>query len=299
MLLAKSMEKEVLQIEGKTTAKEQISIQAALNLAEQQFQNPQAKQGLKVAGYLNPERIDPDLLAKIIKVEEEEADEILIDLSNLSILEKGKEVYTIHRLTQEAARAMDVDQTIGKKVAQYFDNTVEAAEIKGDYRESIFIVPHLISLAGMAKAEEAGDNFLSLAQISNWASFLGDSGFYFQAEILFRTCLSIAEKSKDIEHTDYTTTQSNLALVLQDLGELEEARDLLKEALASAQKSFEPGHPKIATRQSNLAMVLQDLGELEEARDLSTKSYNTFHAKFGPEHPHTKIVKKICDNLSK
>ena len=67
-------------------------------------------------------------------MEVSEAEEILSNLTDLSVLEMGKEAYSIHRLTQEAARAMDNDQAIGQKAAGYFDERVDKALEQGIYR---------------------------------------------------------------------------------------------------------------------------------------------------------------------
>ena len=283
--LAQKLAKEVVQLKAPTTTKELTSTHATLRLAKQEFQLPRTKEGLIAAGYLNPERIAASILTGVLGVEDQEAGEILVELSDLSVLEAGKQDYTIHRLTQEAARLMDDDQAIGKNVAGYLDNRVKDASAKGVYSKAYHLIPHLVHLALLAGKELAEDKFPSVPLVARWAKYLSRSGSYSYAETLYRTCLQRVRNAKGKDHPYYAIALSNLALVLTDHGKYEEAERLYRQALEIEEKTVGKDHPYYAIRLSNLAGVLEGQGKYEEAERLFRQALEIDEKTIGKGHP--------------
>ncbi len=252
VLLAESLQIAIVHVEAQTHLKELTSIYATLNLAEQEYKHPQAKEGLITAAYLSPERIDAGILAEIMEVEKPEAEEIIMSLAALSILEKNKNFYAIHRLTQEAAQAMDDDRDTGQTVAQYLDKQVKAAVDMGVYLQAYNLIPHIVHLASLAKKDLPEYRFPDESLIYRFASYLGDCGFYTQAEFLFGSCLHRIKQAKGINHPEYATGLNNLALVIRDQGRNEEAEEIFRQALEICNRLLGPEHPTAKTVKINL-----------------------------------------------
>ncbi|MBN1271318.1 MAG: tetratricopeptide repeat protein [Candidatus Aminicenantes bacterium] len=258
--LARKIKKEMVSLEATTTAKEVTSVLAALNLTGYDFHGEKTKNGLLAASYLNPDMIDTKILAQILEVDENKAAEITAELAGYCILIKGKDVYKIHRLTQEAARTLDVKQKVGQKVVKVMDNRIKRVSEKGIYKEAYGLIPHIIQVASLAAENLPEEKLPSSFAVSRWASFLKDSGYYSLAESLFRNCLERVDHAKGEVHKDYAAFLNNLALVLEYQGKYEEAEKLYRQALDIDEKTIGREHPGYAKHLNNLAGVLEDQG---------------------------------------
>lgn len=282
--LAQKLAKEVVHLEAPTTTKELTSIRAALCLAKQEFQLPRTKEGLIAAGYLNPEGIEASTLADVLGVEDQEAGEILVELSDLSILEAGKQDYTIHRLTQEAIRLMDDDQAIGKKVAQHLDKFVKDASAKGVYSKAYHLIPHLVHLTSLAGEKLPWYEFPSERLVSSWARYLKQSGSYSQAETLYRACLSRVRNAMETKNPYYANVLNDLASVLGEQGKYDEAEQLFREALEVEERTIGKNHPHYGTALNNLGTILSEQGKYDGAEDIFREVLEIQEKTIGKNH---------------
>ena len=285
VLLAESLKKAIVHVEAQTHLKELTSILATLNLAEQEYKHPRAKEGLIAVAYLSPERIEAELLAEVLGVEKPEAEEIIMSLAALSIIEKGKEAYAIHRLTQEAAQAMDDDNVTGQKVAQYLDSQVKAASDTGVYKEAYNLISHVVQVASLADEDLAEDQFPDEPLVFRFAGYLYKCGFYTQAEVLYNLCLNRIKKVKGTEHNDYATRLNNLANVIKDQGRYAEAEEIYRQVLAIDEKTIGKDHPEYAMGLNNLAGVIKDQGRYAEAEEIYLQAMAIDEKTIGKDHP--------------
>ena len=249
-------------------AGEVTTIRKVLRLADREFENPRAKEGMIAAAYLHPENLDRIIMAGVLGIKEKKADEIFDDLARLAVVEKGKQAYSVHRLTQEAARSMDDGQIIGLEAAGYLDALIEAVSEVGVYLHAYQLIPHLVHLATLAGEKTEEGEFPTVLLVNRWTSYLKNAGQYEQTESLRRICLERVKKSKGKNHPDYAISLNNLANIVRTQGRYVEAERLYRQALSIGERTIGKKHPSYAVRLNNLANVLRAQGRYEEAEKL-------------------------------
>ena len=284
--LAKMLAEKIVEIEEPTVLKEVTSVKGALMLAEQAYKHSRSREGLLVAAYLNPGSIDADNLAGILEMDKEGAVEIVNELTDFSILEKGKDAYSIHSLTQEAARGLDEDQSFGLKTAQYFNDITQSVLEKGVYRDAYHVIPHLVHLGSMAEEDLGVDEFPSSSLASRFAEYLYRAGHFSQAERNHSKCLHRTERAKGRGHLDYAKHLNNLALVVKAQGRYDEAERLFREALVIYEGTIGGDHAEYyAIHLNNLAGAVKSQGRLNEAERLHRKALEIDERTIGRDQP--------------
>ena len=156
-----------------THAKAETSIKAAFALATQKYDDPLAKEALPYLAYLSSEGIDSHILSLAMEIEEIDAAKALTDLARFSVVKPREEGgYTVHRLTQEVARAEDKGDKVGQKVAGIVTAIVEDVSSRGTYKDGYFLIPHLVHLAGLADAGTPMMNFPDILKVSIWSTYI-------------------------------------------------------------------------------------------------------------------------------
>ena len=283
--VAEQLPETIVKRKESTALKERTTILAALRLAEQEFKHLLSREGMIVAAYLHPENLDRNIMAGVLGIKEKKADTVLDDLSRLAVVEMGTQAYSVHRLTQEAARSMDDGQKIGLKVAEYLNERIEAVSEKGEYLNAYHLVPHLVHLASLADENAAIEEFPSELLVSRWERYLIEAGQYEQTEALNQICLARVETAKGKDHPEYSLILNNLAGVLHRQGRYEEAEGIFRKVLALDEQRIGKEHSDYAIGLNNLAIVVEAQGRYEESEEIFRMALKISKKTLGPDHP--------------
>ena len=255
------------------STKTRLPISQVLALAGQEFDHPGAGEALPFLGYLDPDDLTARVLALAMETEEDEAARILSSLARLSVVKaKAEGGYTIHRLTQEAARAEDQGSLVGSRTARAVTAFIDGVTKSSAYKQGYFLIPHLVHLAGMAAQKSGPEEFPEIGQVDSWANFFWQSGFYEYSERLNRTTLARIQNHKGAEHPDCGDRLNDIAVTVREQGRYEEAEELFRQALALGEKTMGTEHPDYAVRLNNLATVYKFQKKYGEAEELYRKA---------------------------
>ena len=282
-----------------THAKAETSIKAALALAAQKYEDPDlVKEALPYLAYLHPEGIDKEILGlamgEVEEVEgggeltpmEDDAAKALNELARFSVIKPREEGgYSVHRLTQEAARAGDEGNEIGERVAELFTGTVDYFSQNHEYRKGYFLIPHLIHLAGFADDGTLEINFPDALLVSTWSDFLWIAGSYGPAEKVARSLLNRVGIEKGEEYEGYAVLLNNLATRTLSLGRFEEAEKLYRRTLKIAEKIGGKDSSGYSIGLGNLAWVHFEQGNFEKAEHLYRQVLDLDEKTIGSRNP--------------
>lgn len=276
---------QVMSHRALTHTKADKTLLAALDMAERRYGHERALDGLKVAGYLDPEHVEAELVGLIMEVPLKEARAVLRALAEVSALEVGRREYTVHRLIQEAAREMDQDKAVGERVVKVLDGLIQAVSDKGEYRKAYSLIPHLLHIAPLAEGVEDTEAFPPTYPLTRWAEYLWNSGIFSSAEAICRSCLARLSLIKGEEHADYCASLNNLALMLAAQGKYTEAEVLYRRVIKIDENALGTKRMSYATYLNNLAGVLRDQGEHVEAERIYRRALVVAENTIGSEHP--------------
>lgn len=221
--LAADLPKELITKERPTCNKECTSILASLNLAGYQFSIPKTKEVLCSVAYLDPDSIDPELLADILKIPSKQIYEILSNLTELSILKRTVTGYGVHRIIQHASTFLDDRTTWGETVLKYIHDKINELMETGQYITGYGLIPHIVHIANMAEKDQPEDEFPDNRELFDLGSYLERTGRYVSGEAIILNCWKRAEEAKGPDHPDVVNTLNNLAELYRSQGKYEEA----------------------------------------------------------------------------
>jgi len=283
--LAADLPKELITKERPTCNKECTSILASLNLAGYQFSIPKTKEVLCSVAYLDPDSIDPELLADILKIPSKRIYEILSNLTELSILKRTVTGYGVHRIIQHATSFLDDRTTWGEMVLKYIHVKINELMETGQYIRGYGLIPHIIHIANMADEDQPEDEFPENIELFVLGDYLEWTGRYVSAEVIILNCWKREKKAKGPDHPDVAATLNNLAGLYESQGKYEEAAPLYQRALKIYEMVLGPDHPFVATTLNNLALLYGSQGKYEEAAPLYQRALKIYEMVLDPDHP--------------
>ncbi len=242
--LAADLLKELIIRERPTCNKECTSILASLNLAGYQFSLPKTKEALCSVAYLDPDYIDPELLADILKIPLNRIFEILSNLTELSILKKTVTGYGVNRIVQHATMFLDDRTTWGETVLKYIHSKINELMESGQYIRGYGLIHHIVHIANMADREQPEDEFPENKKISYLGRYLEITGRYVSGETIVLNCLKRAEKANGPDHPDVATILDNLSELYKSQGKYEEAEPLYQRSLKIFKARLGENHPE-------------------------------------------------------
>jgi tetratricopeptide (TPR) repeat protein len=290
--LADELPKHIITKETPTCNKACTTIMGSLNLAGHRFKGLHTDQVLKAAAYLSNDQIYPGLISNILTIEHREAVDAVSELAELSILQKGTDIYTIHRLTQEAARMMDEDQQIGEMIADSLDRVIGKIAATGHIKDAYPLLTHVVSIADMASGKQPEDEFPQQLFLSRFGSYLGNAGQYERAGKIIETCLERVKREKGENHPNYASLMNNLAGLYRAQGKYDQAEPLYKRALEIREKALGPDHPDVATTLNNLAGLFEAQGKYDQAEPLYKRALEISEKALGRMHSNTITINK-------
>lgn len=279
-----------LDRQAETDLRGETSIRTVLGLTDGRYGgfwiNRLVRKTVPYLAYLAPDDISSDILALAMKKKKAKAQKALEALRSYSVVERKTEGgFSIHRLTQEAARVEDKGDEAGEKTAGVFTAIVENVLEEGKYKEGYFLIPHLGHLAGLAREDTPLDHFPSASLVSTWLYLFWKTGIYSISEEFERSILNRVGHEKGQEHQDYATRLNNLAMIVNEQGRYEEAEELYQQVMDLLKPTRGENHPHFASLLNNLAGVVEEQGRYQEAEELYKQALEVDEKTIGKEHP--------------
>jgi tetratricopeptide (TPR) repeat protein len=267
-----------------------------LNLDQAAAASPAGVQLLRVASFLAPESIPPDLFgvdSEKLPADLAQAvgDELLLDeavgaLYRYSLVVRDYDGISLHRLVQAVARADLADQEADwAKLALRLVWTAFPAGSKEVATWPICerLLPHALAVAEHAErlniAGEVTGGLLHRASI-----YLRSRGRPGESRPVAERALSLTQQALGSDHPDMAARHNNLGNVLHDLGDLTGARTEHERAIGISKATLGPDHPDMAAWHNDLGLVLRALGDLTGARTELQQALATTEASLGPDH---------------
>ncbi len=285
------------EVENVTSKKAKTTIRQVLALAEKEYKHPEAMTALVHAAYLHPDHIQPEIISSALSVTQQEAVKMLAALAEWSVLKSHKDgKYTCHRLLNEAARDLDVDDSAGERMAVIVDCMVKDETEKGLYLLANGSIPHILHLSGMADESTEEENLPRNSFMYKWANFLKDCGHYQLSEKLQRVCSERIKLSRGDGHYDYVIGLNGLAQSLSDQHKFEEAESLYRLILSLIVKHHGTEHLHYAYALNNWGLLICSHGyvltdendrqrRFREAEMLFEKGLSALAMVQGADHP--------------
>jgi tetratricopeptide (TPR) repeat protein len=268
-----------------------------LNVDEAESGSAAAVQLLRVASFMAPEAIPPELLGADpeglpVELAQAAVDELVLDeavgaLYRYSLMTRGHDGLRLHRLVQAVVRADLADQepewaemALRLVMAGFPDDPQEVATWPTCQR----LLAHALAVAGHAeRLDVAGEQAGGL--LDRASRYLWGRGQYQQARPLAERALAATLTAFGPDHPEVAYRHDGLGRVLLALGDLDGAKQQHERALAIGEATLGPDHPTMAALHGNLGRVLRSLGDLPGARAELERALAIGKATLGPDHP--------------
>ena len=202
--------------------------------------------------------------------------------------------------------------------ASLYRRTLECREQALGGQRHVALIPHLINLAAVLKADNAFDaakplyqRALSIAErsygnahpttaacLDNLAGLLYAGQDFTAAEDYYQRALGIAEQAFGPAHPATAASAHNLGTVMDAREQFKAAEELFRRALDIRQAVYGDDHMDTASSLHNLAGVLDAMGRYPEAEPMYRRAVETWEKVVGKEHPATATsVNNLADLL--
>ncbi len=254
-----------------------------------------AVQALQHAACFAPGEVIPrGLLKKTLNAEDIQAEDALLRLSELGLLEVGTLAQgdvNLHRLLVAFVRSIGIGLDVMDKVEQVASEEAYRINNAGLPAPLTAWQAHLRWLA------DAAEQRLSKAAgpLSNRLGYhLNMIGDYAGARVVSERALRIDEATLGPDHPNVALDANNLGNVLRALGDYAGARAAFERALQIDEAASGPDHPNVARDVNNLGRVLQALSDYAGARTAFERALRIDEASCGPDR---RTVGRDADNL--
>ncbi|MBU4277611.1 MAG: tetratricopeptide repeat protein [Proteobacteria bacterium] len=262
--LATALDQAVEQKSTVGTKGQELTIAAALAVTSHNYARPHAKEALLHLAYFYPEELDSKLLAMAMTKSSEEARQLLPEaqamlaaLAEFSVVQpKPDGGYTIHRLVQEAARLEDEDQKAGERLVAILSAQIRNICKQGIYKDGYRFIPHLTHITYISSFGPNNNNLPTNGDLTDWAFFLWQSGYFREAENLVGEVKHRADTLKVPDCLLSAQMTINLALLKKDQGDYREALSLIRGALAIIEEKEGKETAEYAVYLNNYAAIL-------------------------------------------
>ncbi len=212
----------------------------------------------------------------------------LAALKRFSIVERGEDSLSVHRLVQAVVRDRlpdDEKKTWAGAAAELVNAAFpfDSDDVR-TWPVCARLLPHARAAAHHAEEHQVG--------LQAASRLLNQAGLYLQgraeireAKALCERALQIGEAAYGPDHPKVAIRVNNLGSVLQAQGDLAGARTHFERALRIDEAAYGPEHPEVAIRVNNLGNVLRDLGDLAGAKNHFERALKIDETSYGPDHP--------------
>jgi tetratricopeptide (TPR) repeat protein len=260
-------------------------------------EDQQAAGLLELCAFLDPDEIDPDLLATAAMsdpvlaafladpLKRTLAAGSLLKISLARRLRPGEPPFQVHRLVQAVTR----DYLEADELAAWLSRAVTlltaAFPDPGDSRSWLHcarLAPHIMAVT----SHVGGYPDIAIAS----GKLLNDVAFYFQVTAQFAVArasltraLTLQKDALGADHAEVARTLGNLSSLLAELAELDEAERCLDRALAIFEAAPQPDQVRIGRALGSLGIIRSKAGRLEEARDAQERAVRIKEKALGPD----------------
>ena len=269
-----------------------------LRITQLSREQPAAVKLLWLCAFLDPDRIDLDLMGAGRAVTGEVLARVLGDplertkavcaLAAADLATVGSDGHLrVPRLVQAVARDKLNDDRTAKWARRALSLTKAVAPTAPTDHRSwptyAALAPHIKTVAKYTN---------SRSELADRISLLRSLGIYFSASkqleparATFEDALAIHKVADGVEQPELAKTLDNLGIVHWQLGELGKARASNERALEIFRTADRPDGPELARAIGNRGVIQLGLGELEAARVSFESARAIFQKAHGPDHP--------------
>ena len=269
-----------------------------LRITQLSREQPAAVKLLWLCAFLDPDRIDLDLMSPGRAVTGEVLARVLGDplerikavcaLSAANLATVGSDGHLrVPRLVQAVARDKLNEDRTAKWARRALSLTKAVAPTAPTDHRSwptyAALAPHIKAVAGYTN---------SRPQLADKISLLRNLGIYFSASkqlgparAAFENALAIHEAADGVEQPELAKTLDNLGIVYCQQGDFGNARANNERARAIFRRAYGSSHPEVAKCFGNRGVIQLGQGELELARVSFERARIIFQNTHGPDHP--------------
>jgi CHAT domain-containing protein/Flp pilus assembly protein TadD len=121
------------------------------------------------------------------------------------------------------------------------------------------------------------------------------TGYYSQAEPLFKSVLEYRERTVGRDHPDVAEALNYLGLVYSAMGHFTKSEQCHSRALQIREKALGPAHQDVAVSLNNLAALYDDMGDYVKAEAMYERALAIWEKKLGPSDTY---VAKALNSLA-
>jgi tetratricopeptide (TPR) repeat protein len=273
-----------------------------LNLDRVAATSAAAVQLLRVASFLAPEAIPPDLLGAEpetlpAELAQASSDELMLDeaigaLHRYSLVARDHDGLQLHRLVQTVVRADLAEQESGwaevalQLVCVGFPSNNEDVV---SWAACERLLGHALAVAGHAERLNVAPDYAA-ALLVKVGSYLRRRAQSAAAHANIKRALAICEAAYGPDDRRVAIVINNLGGALRDLGDLAGAKASYQRALAIDEATYGPNDPRVASVINNLGGILRDLGDLAGAKASFEQALAICEAAYGPDDRRVAIV---------
>jgi tetratricopeptide (TPR) repeat protein len=280
-----------------------------LNLDRVAAASPAAVQLLRVASFLAPEAIPPDLLtADLVALPAELAqaaeDELVLDeavgtLYRYSLVTRDHDGIKLHRLVQAVVRADLTDQEpewakLALRLA-WASFPVHSNEVVTWPSCERLLAHALAAVEHAGRLQVAGEQTGEL--LHRASQYLRARGQPLQARPLAERALILTQQALGPDNPTVGDRHDEVGRALREVGDFQAARQQLQRALAIHKTAFGPDDSSVGYRHNELGVVLHELGDLAGGRTQYERALAIGEVTLGPEHPEMATRHNNLGNL--
>ncbi|MCH8252452.1 MAG: tetratricopeptide repeat protein, partial [Planctomycetes bacterium] len=271
---------------GEHAAGYALSVAKSLGLHLPDFRDTPAMALLTLAALCHPDDIPVELFVDCTELDQEQVEDWLEKLADVSIIRYDAKGVQVHRLMQEVVRAEvgeDVCRTVIAKLVEGLN-----ARFAEDNDPTLWAIQD-----GYASHAESCIEHAERLDVTEGTGLLANQlGLYHKnrarfdtALALFRTAERIHRKAFGDEHPEVAIDVNNIGELLRTKGDLDGALKCYREAERIGRKAFGDVHPSVAVFVNNIGMVLHTKGDLDGALECFREAERIDRKAFGDEHP--------------
>ncbi|HEV2253463.1 MAG TPA: FxSxx-COOH system tetratricopeptide repeat protein [Streptosporangiaceae bacterium] len=277
-----------------------------LRITQLSRDQPAAAKLLWLCAFLDPDRIDLDLMSSGRAVTGEVLARVLGDP-----LERNKAVYALaaanlatigsdgHLQVPRLVQAVIRDELDDRRTAKWARRalnlikavTPAAPTDPASWSTYAAVAPHIEAVVAYTDSHP---------QLAGKPSLLRDLGIYYSASkqlgparTTFESALAIHQAAGDADQPELAKTLDDLAIVNWQQGDLDKARTNNERARAIFCTAHGSDHPEVARCYGNRGVIQLGLGEPEAARASFERARDRFRKVYGSDHPE--VARCIAD----
>lgn len=277
------------------TAGYRLGVAQSLSLHLPDFADTPAMALLLLAALCHPDKIPVDVFLETLKLPQEEVEDWLVKLDDVSIVHYDGETISLHRLMQEVVRARMDAEAIRAALGALVGFLCTRFEDPDDHRNWAMQDDYAAHAEAALERAERATNIPKAGLLGN------QLGLYVRNRARFDAALSVLHTAERIDrakygndHPEVATAVNNIGSVFYAQSDLDGALNCFREAERIDRAEYGDDHPNVAVRVNNIGSVLNAQGHLDGALKCYREAERIARAAYGDDHP---VVASYVNNI--